>query len=65
LPRRRARAAEAVDRRREADLAAELARLLLGGGALHDALAVAACCARTSRTCARRWKAPPAMARAA
>ncbi len=38
----RARAAEAVDRRREADLAAQLARLLLGGGSLHDALALAA-----------------------
>jgi len=37
----RARTAEAVDRRREADLAVELARLLLGGGALHDALALA------------------------
>ena len=38
----RARASEAIDRRREADLAAELTRLLLGGGALHDGLAVAA-----------------------
>lgn len=37
----RARAAEAIDRRREADLAVELARLLLGGGVLHDALALA------------------------
>ena len=38
----RARAAEAVDRQREADLAAELARLLLGGDVLHDALPLAA-----------------------
>jgi two-component system, OmpR family, sensor histidine kinase KdpD len=38
----RARADEAVDRRREADLAVELARLLLGGDALPDALALAA-----------------------
>lgn len=38
----RARAAEAVDRRREADLAAELARVLLGGGSLPEALPVAA-----------------------
>ncbi|HEV7773697.1 MAG TPA: ATP-binding protein [Conexibacter sp.] len=37
----RTRAAEAIDRRREADLAVELARLLLGGGVLHDALALA------------------------
>jgi two-component system, OmpR family, sensor histidine kinase KdpD len=37
----RARATEATDRRREADLAVELARLLLGGGELHDALALA------------------------
>lgn len=37
----RASAAEAIDRRREADLAAELARVLLGGAALHDALALA------------------------
>jgi two-component system sensor histidine kinase KdpD len=38
----RSRASEAIDRQREADLAAELARLLLGGGALDDALALAA-----------------------
>ncbi len=38
----RARALEAMERRREADLAAELARVLLGGGSLHDALALAA-----------------------
>jgi len=38
----RARAAEAVDRQREADLAAQLTRVLLGGEALHDALALAA-----------------------
>jgi two-component system sensor histidine kinase KdpD len=39
----RARAAEAVDRSREADLAAELAKLLLApGGSLAEALAVAA-----------------------
>jgi len=37
----RTRTAEAIDRRREADLAVELARLLLGGGVLHDALALA------------------------
>lgn len=37
----RTRAAEAIDRRREADLSVELARLLLGGGVLHDALALA------------------------
>ena len=38
----RARAAEADERRREADLATEMARLLLGGLTLDDALAVAA-----------------------
>jgi two-component system, OmpR family, sensor histidine kinase KdpD len=38
----RSRALEAMERRREADLAAELARVLLGGGDLHDALALAA-----------------------
>jgi two-component system sensor histidine kinase KdpD len=38
----RSRALEAMQRRREADLAAELARVLLGGGRLHDALALAA-----------------------
>ena len=37
----RTRAREAIDRRREADLSVELARLLLGGGVLHDALALA------------------------
>jgi len=37
----RSRAAEAIDRRREADLAAALTRLLLGGGRLADALALA------------------------
>jgi two-component system sensor histidine kinase KdpD len=38
----RARAAEAEERRREADLATEMARLLLGGARLDDSLAVAA-----------------------
>ena len=38
----RAQALEAVDRRREADLAAELTRLLLGGASLADSLALAA-----------------------
>jgi len=38
----RARAAEAQTRRREADLATEMARLLLGGASLDDALATAA-----------------------
>jgi two-component system, OmpR family, sensor histidine kinase KdpD len=38
----RTRAAEAEERRREADLATEMARLLLGGLELDDALAVAA-----------------------
>jgi two-component system sensor histidine kinase KdpD len=38
----RARAADAEERRREADLATEMARLLLGGARLDDALAVAA-----------------------
>ncbi len=37
----RARAREAEQRRREADLSAELARLLLGGGVLGDVLAIA------------------------
>jgi two-component system sensor histidine kinase KdpD len=38
----RARAVEAEERRREADLATEMARLLLGGASLDDALAVVA-----------------------
>jgi two-component system sensor histidine kinase KdpD len=38
----RARATEAEERRREADLATEMARLLLGGASLDDALAIAA-----------------------
>jgi two-component system sensor histidine kinase KdpD len=38
----RARAAEADRRRREADLATELARTMLGGANLHDALAISA-----------------------
>jgi two-component system, OmpR family, sensor histidine kinase KdpD len=38
----RARAEEADERRREADLAAELAQLLLGGAQVDDALALAA-----------------------
>jgi two-component system sensor histidine kinase KdpD len=38
----RERAAEAEERRREADLATEMARVLLGGASLDDALAVAA-----------------------
>src|SRR5579862_8363638 len=38
----RARAAEADRRRREADLASEMARILLGGANLDDALATAA-----------------------
>jgi len=37
----RSRAEEAIDRQREADLAAALTRLLLGGGRLPDALALA------------------------
>jgi two-component system, OmpR family, sensor histidine kinase KdpD len=37
----RSRALEAMERRREADLAAELARVLLGGDRLRDALALA------------------------